>query len=207
MGQQSVAADSADLVFPLSGRSLPLDHAAALLQALTQELPWLASEPLAGVHPLKLVVQGDSACGWLARRTRLWLRLPRPRLAQAGALAGRTLSVDGCALRLETPQLREFLPHGTLYAPAVAAPSDDEAQFDTLVASGLRALGVHAPWVCGRRRMHGGAGALRTSFSLLVHTLSADDSLRLQEQGLGGFRLLGCGVFVPHKSTAAVGSA
>jgi len=48
-------------------------------------------------------------------------------------------------------------------------------------------------------------GGLR-GYSLMLDGLSAADSLRLQETGIGRHRRLGCGVFVPHKSAAAVGS-
>jgi hypothetical protein len=41
-------------------------------------------------------------------------------------------------------------------------------------------------------------------FSLKVHGLEVDTSLRLQQEGLGGERKRGCGVFVPHKSIVAV---
>jgi hypothetical protein len=38
----------------------------------------------------------------------------------------------------------------------------------------------------------------------MLHALSPEQSLRLQQHGLGPQRLLGCGIFVPHKSAAAV---
>jgi hypothetical protein len=50
------------------------------------------------------------------------------------------------------------------------------------------------------------AGALQ-GFSLMLDGLSAAHALRLLETGMGPHRLLGCGVFVPHKSAAAVGTA
>ncbi len=40
--------------------------------------------------------------------------------------------------------------------------------------------------------------------SLMVAALSADASLALQQRGLGDGRLLGCGLFVPHKGIEAV---
>jgi CRISPR-associated protein Cas6 len=36
-------------------------------------------------------------------------------------------------------------------------------------------------------------------FALRVTALNVDESLRLQAQGLGGRRRMGCGVFVPYK--------
>jgi CRISPR-associated protein Cas6 len=193
-----------DMVFPLAGQSLPRDHAQALEQALTQVLPWLPAEPLAGIHPVK-VVAGTGSQALLSQRARLLLRMPRERVATAQTLVGRTIEVGGCPVRLGSPHLRELLPHATLYAPAVAAPGDDEAVFMQAVAGQLQALAVRSHNVCGKRNSRLVQGQTITLFSLMLHGLSLADSLRLQEQGLGPHRLLGCGIFVPHKSAAAVG--
>ena len=40
----------------------------------------------------------------------------------------------------------------------------------------------------------------------MLHGLSAADSLTVQRAGIGPHRALGCGLFVPHKSAAAVGA-
>jgi hypothetical protein len=40
----------------------------------------------------------------------------------------------------------------------------------------------------------------------MVREISPADSLRLQQLGLGAGRQQGCGIFVPHKSTDAVGA-
>jgi len=194
-----------DLVFPLAGHSLPRDAAPALLAALQQEVAWLAQEPLAGIHPLKLV-PGAGPQALLSQRTRLLLRLPRTRAEAAAALAGRTLQFGDQAVTLGTPHLRELLPHGTLYAHAVAAEGDDEAAFLQAVGDELQALQVRSHVVCGKRHSRSWPGQSLTTFSLMLHGLTQADSLRLQEHGLGRHRLLGCGIFVPHKSAAAVGA-
>lgn len=196
------AASVVDLAFPLTGRSVPPDSAQPLHAALQQVLPWLAGEARAGIHPLKLVHGGG---GLLSPRTRLLLRLPRERVAEAGALAGRTLDVGGHAVALGEPHERELLPHATLYAYAVAAGGEDEVAFMQAMEGELQALGVRTQTVCGKRGGRPLDGGTLTTYSLMLHALSAADSLRVQEQGLGPHRLLGCGVFVPHKSAAAVG--
>ncbi len=195
-----------DLAFPLAGRTVPRDCMQALHAALQRELPWLAQEARAGIHPLKLV-QGSSAgpVSLLSQRTRLLLRLPRARVADASALAGRTLSLGGHTVQLGAPHERELLAHATLYAYAVAAASEDEVAFMQGVTGELQALGVRTHTVCGKRGGRPHEGRTLTTFSLMLHALSQADSLRVQEQGLGPHRLLGCGVFVPHKSAAAVG--
>ncbi len=190
-----------DVAFAIAGRQLPRQHRHALADALLRALPWLADEPDAGVHRINLAA-GGGATAWLSGRSRLTLRVPRARVAALGALEGVTLDLGDDALVVAgAPQPRELLPHGTLYAHLVAAEGDDEAQFLAAAGAGLAALGVAGRAICGRRQ----ASADECGFSLMVDRLAPDDSLRLQEHGLGAKRLWGCGLFVPHKSAAAVG--
>ena len=216
-----------DLAFAVQGRDLPRTHRAALAKALQRALPWLA-EGGAAVHRLNVVAGGDGAKVLLSGRTRLTLRLPRERVAEAtAALSGATLQVAGSTLRLGAAQVRELLPFGTLYAHFVAAAggadgadAGDEAAFIAEVQRALAALGVSARVICGRHqrlepgRSEGqgegseeqgeGAGALG-GYGLMLDGLSRGDSRRVLEHGIGAHRLWGCGVFVPHKSAAAVG--
>lgn len=194
-----------DVVFPADGRSLPRDHALALAQALGEKLSWFASEPFAGVHPVK-VVQGNDAHALLSQRARLLIRVPRDRVVSLATLAGQALNVGGCELLLGTPHSRDLLAHATLYAHAVAAVNSDELAFLESVADELKALQVRAHCVCGKRRRMAFEGRELDTFSLMLHGLTAEHSLRLQQHGVGRHRLLGCGIFVPHKSAAAVGA-
>ncbi|MBS1180011.1 MAG: CRISPR-associated protein Cas6, subtype [Proteobacteria bacterium] len=194
-----------DVAFALDGRSLPRDHAQALADALTARLPWLAAHPTAGVHPVK-VVPGDGPQGWLSQRARLLLRVPQSLQPALAVLDGCTLGVAGSTLRLGPPTPHRLLPHGTLYAYFVAAASDDEAAFMRDVQAELDALHIDAHTVCGKRQVrHSDAGVV-VGFSLMLHGLGPADSLTVQRVGIGPRRALGCGLFVPHKSAAAVGA-
>ncbi len=192
-----------DVAFEVQGRALPRDHRWLLAQALLRECAWLAAEPGAAVMPLKLV-PGEAEPGLVSPRSRLVLRVPRARAAEAEALAGRTLALGDFPLRLGRPQRRELLPHGTLYAHFVDAAGADEAGFLAAMAGELAALDAACDRIVGRaQRVSGPAGPL-AGFSLMLHGLRNADSRRLLESGLGGHRLLGCGVFIPHRSAAAV---
>ena len=204
-GRTPTDGEVVDVVFPLAGRSLPRDHAQALASALGAVLPWLADEPGAGVHPVRLV-PGLGVQALLSNRARLLLRVPRARVGALDALAGQRLDVGGAAVELGRPHGRELLPHATLYAFSVAAASADELLFMDRVGTELEALGIRGQTVCGKYHRMAAAGRTLDSFSLMLHGLSAEHSLRLQQRGLGEHRLLGCGVFVPHKSAAAVGA-
>lgn len=198
-------AELVDVVFPLLAHSLPRDSASDLCTALQRELSWLEREPQAGIHPLKLV-HGNEAQALLSRRTRLLLRLPRQRTSAAAELAGRTVQIGHQTATLGVPHLRELLPHHTLYAYAVAAELDDEIVFMQAMQQELLQLQVRAQLICGKRQQHQwNSTGPTTTFSLMLHGLTLADSLRLQEHGLGPHRLLGCGIFIPHKSAKAVG--
>jgi CRISPR-associated protein Cas6 len=192
-----------DIAFALEGDVLPRDHRRALADAIERVLPWLAGLPGAGIHRLNLSA-GAGPLALLSRRTKLTLRVPRERAAAAAALVGIELQIDDYRLRVGALHQRELLPHGTLYAHLVAAEDADEAVFVDAVDAELAALGVPCRAICGRQQVIE-SGALQ-GFSLMLDGLTAASSLRVLEAGLGAHRRLGCGVFVPHKSAAAVGT-
>lgn len=197
--------DATDLVFPLSGSVLRPDYAAPLWQSLCLLLPWLNEEPLAGIHPLAGTSAGEGVL-YLGHRARLTLRLPQRRVADAHALSGRVLDL-GAGIEIGRARLRAFIPTPAQYSPFVSMGSALEEEFLALCATRLAEMGVKGNMVCGRAQVKSGeAGEIR-GFSLLLHGLTEAHALSIQELGLGEARKLGCGIFVPHKTTTAVGAA
>ena len=196
-------ASAVDLVFPVGGSTLPRDHAQALLDALTVQWPWLKSEAQAGIHAIKLV-PGTQPQAMLSHRTRLLLRVPNHRAPELLATSGIELVVAGKPMNLGTPHTRELLPHATLYAYHVAAGDADEIAFMAKVTRELADLDIGGERVCGKRLQLALAGGVLNTFSLMLHALAPEQSLRVQYLGIGPHRLLGCGIFIPHKSAAAV---
>lgn len=192
-----------DLLFPISGQFLPRDHAQALKDALCRAWPWLETEPRAGIQGIKLV-PGLEAQAMLSRRAKLLLRLSRQRATELLGAPGIALEVAGHALRMDAPHVRELVPHTTLYAYHVAAAGNDEVTFMADVARELAGLGVGGERVCGKRQRLTLASGVVTTFSLMLHGLAPEPSLHLQQHGIGPHRLQGCGIFIPHKSAAAV---
>jgi CRISPR-associated protein Cas6 len=192
-----------DLAFALEGDTLPREHRGLLAAALEAVLPWLAEVPGAGVHRLN-VAAGGGPQALLSGRTRLTLRVPRELADDAAALAGSQLPLGAGRLRVGAAHLRELLPYSAIYAHLVAADDADEVAFLDAVAAELKALDVACRAICGRHQVTE-AGAIQ-GFSLMLDGLSAAHSLRVLEVGLGPHRRLGCGLFVPHKSSVAVGT-
>jgi CRISPR-associated protein Cas6 len=202
----AAVASMVDVTFALAGDALPRDHGQWLAQALTRRLPWLDDDAAVGVHRIK-VVAGSADPALLSRRSRLALRVQRARAAEVIALAGTTLDIGGHRVRLGEVAIRELLSHGTLYAPMVIASvgsESDELRFLASVQSELDALGVRARAICGRHGALRHRAAQLDGYSLMLDGLSASDSLRVQQHGIGAHRRLGCGLFVPHRSAAAV---
>ena len=203
-------AGAVDVAFRLSGRWLPADHAGALREAVVKILPWLEDEPGAGIHSIHGAASGN---GWerpargagemlaLSRRTRLVLRVPVHRTGDTDALCGRRLDVGGCQLTTGARQRRELRPAGTVFARYVVdEASGNEERFVDRVASELEARSVTArKLLCGRSHRIGLAHGMLTARSLLIADLGHDESLAIQCSGIGPGRLLGCGLFVPHK--------
>lgn len=193
-----------DVIYPLQGQSLPRDHRRALAEALERRLPWLAEPGQAGVHRVNSVA-GIGATALLSLRARLALRVRRERVRDLAPLQGAVLDVGGFKLQVgEVAVIRELLPHTTLYAHLVTTADDDELAFLDSIEHELEALGVPCRRICGRRQVIDNDGVPVTGYSLMLDGLSPAGSLRVLESGLGRHRRLGCGLFVPHKSAAAV---
>ncbi|MEO8133698.1 MAG: type I-MYXAN CRISPR-associated protein Cas6/Cmx6 [Betaproteobacteria bacterium] len=205
-----------DAVFAISCRSLPVDHAYALSQAIEAALPWFAQEPHAGLH---LIHGASSGSGWmrpeapdallyLSQRTRLALRLPSHRLHDAAALLGRTMDVAGCPLRVEGLGVRTLSGIANLFARGVLFDAaGNEGDFLAAANAELATLGIRpAEILCGRSTTIATPARVYEARSLMLAGLARDQSLALQQHGLGAGRKLGCGLFIPHKDIGDLAS-
>jgi CRISPR-associated protein Cas6 len=200
--------DIVDAVFAIACRCLPVDHAYALQQAIEDALPWFAQEPRAGLHTVHGAASGS---GWmrpegadallqLSHRAKLALRLPGHRLEDAAALLGRTLQVAGWPLHVEKMALRPLSRITTLFSRCVVLAAGEEAAFVIAATAELGALGIKpATMVCGRVTPIATPSETFQSRSLMLAGLTREQSLLLQQSGLGAGRKLGCGLFIPHK--------
>lgn len=192
----------ADVVFELRGQRVPRDHGYSLFRALSGRLDWLEDEPEAGVHPIYGTVS-DIGEIFLGRRAKLILRLPAHRVPQAAVLEGALLDV-GTGLEVGAGHLRELAPYATQYSHFVSTGPADEAEFLSRATALLREAGLACTMICGKPHRAAIPEGEVHGFSLLLHGLTPEQSLAMQETGLGQGRKLGCGIFVPHKSLAAV---
>ena len=212
-----------DILFCVTGTEVPTDHGYALFSALsrileTEEDRWMHGNPHIGLHTIR-GVRGPNGRRLIGDKARLGLRLPSDLLPRSLKLAGKGLDLDGCKLRVGVSETRALIPAATLHCRVVTTKNgDNPTHFDAEIARQLVTLDIHGQVFrvsqSARPSDDRLACAPRTSrdpsrrifrvkdkrivgYSVLVTELTAEESIRLQERGLGGRRRMGCGVFVP----------
>lgn len=206
--------DIVDVVYSIQCRMLPVDHAYALSQAIAQALPWFAAEESAGLHPIHVAESGN---GWmrpdeagallcLSRRTKLMLRLPKHRIEDAASLSGQTLDIAGHLLQVDKLTVKPLTTITTLFSRYnVSRDGMDENDFLRETMALFKVMGIGPKkMLCGRERNIVTPDRVIRTRSLMLAELTVEESVKLQQQGLGTDRKLGCGLFIPHKDIKEV---
>jgi len=205
---QSVSAAVVDLHFHVQRGTVAVDHGYALYGAIIRLLQpsvpgsesWLHNADNVGLHMLRGRYLGNGRL-LLGAHARFGLRLPAMLIPKALPLAGKRLDLGGESLRIGVATTGALIPTSALYAHVVTTRNgDEETRFDEEIARQLEQLLIRGKPTRGPRRIITIKGRKVVGHSLLVAELSAEESIRLQEAGLGGRRKMGCGVFVPHRS-------
>ena len=207
-----------DVLFRVIGTEVPADHGYALFGAISRILErdgdrWLHGNAAIGLHTIR-GSPGAPGRYLIDERARLGLRLPADLAPRVLSLAGKSIELDGCRLRIGVPQTRALLPATTLHCRiATTRNGHAPARFDAEIARQAAALDLHGRIF--RVPLHAPDGAARdpsrrvvrirdklvVGYALLATELTAQESICLQEHGLGGRRRMGCGVFVPVRGS------
>jgi len=195
--------------FPLQGELIPTDHAFLLYAALSHCVPEFHHEkanirfsPINGTSEGKGLIR-------IIKGSRLRVRLPADQIAVILPLAGRTLELGRHRIALRSPTVLPLVPAPTLTARIVTFKNATDP--DHFLTTARRKLDeIHVAGEPGipliqqgeragepRRRIVRIKGRQIVGYALQIEGLTAEESLRLQEQGLGGRCRMGCGFFVP----------
>ncbi len=188
-----------DIVFPVSAHALPANYVFALWREVVHVLPWLEVEPAAGILPLCPPERGGELL--LSRRARMVVRLPAGRADEARRISGQALDVGGQIITVGEGKERPLQPHPTLHAQLVVSNAREDT-FVAEAASELRKISSTCRCICGKQLVLPGSEGTLSGYSLVVHELKPEESLRLQGSGLGSDRHFGCGIFIPYKVIA-----
>jgi CRISPR-associated protein Cas6 len=134
------------------------------------------------------------------------LRIPGKRLQDAQALSGQSLDIEGHALQVGAADVSLLSSLPTLFSRYVLTYEQlDETQFLEEAAGQLKAMDIPCrkmlAGITHTMKFPGGPVFTR---SLMVAELTPEQSVRLQQVGLGEGRTFGCGLFLPHKGIRPV---
>lgn len=195
--QRPKVPEMTDIAFGLKGESVPENYVFLLWREVACHLPWLESDEQTGILPLRGTLNGGRML--LPQRAKLVLRVAVELTAQTRLLAGKELDIGGSMLQVGEAEERSLKPYPTLHAHLVEGAGEEEA-FLAEASSQLQDMGVTCKLICGRRTVIDMPDQNISGFSLVLHDLKPEESLRVQHAGLGGSRRFGCGMFVPFKT-------
>ncbi|MGB0722607.1 MAG: type I-MYXAN CRISPR-associated protein Cas6/Cmx6 [Gammaproteobacteria bacterium] len=213
--------DILDVSLRLTGRAIPVDHAYALSRAILAELPWMADEAAAGVHQIHVAASGNGwmrpeggdgdALIYMSRRTRLTLRVPKNRVPDCEALRGKVLNLNGHEVEVsggvEIKPLSALTTIFSRYVLAQSGESEDDF-LHRIVATLADERDIRVRKIlCGRETRFAAADGPCSARSVMLAEIDKEESVRLQQHGLGAGRLMGFGLFIPHKGIAPVKGA
>ncbi|MGI8838422.1 MAG: type I-MYXAN CRISPR-associated protein Cas6/Cmx6 [Pyrinomonadaceae bacterium] len=208
-------ADHGYLIYSAISRAFPALHG----------VDWLGIELISGFPSapglINLHFPDNSKLG--TQNSKLSLRIPADHYRDVLPLAGKRLDIGGHQIRLGLPVARPLEPAPSLYARVVTIKKFTEPepfleavnrQLDSLHVKGTAELPLDVAQTVSsrsdnlelgtqnsklqfryRRRIVTIHGKSVVGFSVAVHDLNDDDSLKLQSIGIGGRHAMGCGIF------------
>jgi CRISPR-associated protein Cas6 len=195
-----------ELKYPILGTMIPSDHGYRLYGAICKILP--------EVHEMKeIAICGISGIPdhnrtiHLQSASKLRFRIPSETLPILLKLSGKKLNIGDSKISLGIPKVSLLRPHKSLYSRLVLinTPSEfTQESFTKAVKRQLLALGIEQDPVLFYSKP--GYPYLRKTirvkdkelvgYPIIVPNLNPDESILLQEKGLGGKRKMGCGTFL-----------
>lgn len=212
-----------DLSFRISGESVPLDHGYLLYSSLSKLDAELHEALWLGIHPINGTPAGPGRLG-LTQWSRLRFRIPADNIARLISLAGKRLALGHggarSSLTIGVPEVYLLEPAANLFSRYVTIKlsetektdqSPNREMFSAAIRTQLEGMNIRGDvWIDDARDSHDREYSRRVihikqkaivCYSVYVRNLSEEDSLRLQETGVGGRRRMGCGLFLPAKQT------
>jgi CRISPR-associated protein Cas6 len=197
-----------DLAFSIMCiHSLPADHGYLLYSAISRMLPEVHQADGFGIHPIRGRQIGGRTLQ-LTEHSLLVIRSEAEQIGQFLPLAGKPLRLLDRTLQIGVPQVRSLVRAPalrsrlvTIKLPEVAAKPADAAagEFRDAALRQLAELQIstEAGLSIGKRRTLRIKDKEVVGYEVLIEGLTAEESVLVQERGLGGRRHMGCGLFVP----------
>jgi len=202
-----------DLVFSLTGQTLPLDNGYIVYSALSRICPAIHQLDNISIHPIAGIPESSKELR-LTQHSKLQIRLPVDLIPFIyESLAGQTFSIGQNQFQLGIPEYNSLNPFPDLYSRLVIIRlrrfqepqrflEAAKRQLERLNIQGTITLSTRANGQPQCRQLtiknQSGTSAVK-GFGVQVTNLSAEDSITLQKYGMGGKSKMMCGVFVPSQ--------
>ena len=212
--KKSIADDSdmAELSFSVNCRELPYDHAYELSSEILNLIPQIKNDKRNSIQTLHGPMSGN---GWvrpdsenipLSKRAKLIMRINKNQIDDIKDIEGKEIKLFGNSLKIGVSKVKNFLIVKDLFCRFVISDKKiSEDDFLEKIQMELRNFNVNIKKaLCGKSMTINFAKKTVYTRSLMIADLSKEESLKLQEEGVGRKKLYGCGIFLPHKSIDAV---
>ena len=212
--KKSIADDSdmAELSFSVNCRELPYDHAYELSSEILNLIPQIKNDKRNSIQTLHGPMSGN---GWvrpdsenipLSKRAKLMMRINKNQIDDIKDIEGKEIKLFGNSLKIGISKVKNFLIVKDLFCRFVISDNKiSEDDFLEKIQMELRNFNVNIKKaLCGKSMTINFAKKTVYTRSLMIADLSKEESLKLQEEGVGEKKLYGCGIFLPHKSIDAV---
>lgn len=201
--EKPIISNYINLIFPILGDKIPLDHGYLLYSAISRQFPIIHDLDEFGILPITGQLEfPKNLC--LTDESKLHLRLPTDKVSLIYRLAGKTLNLNTDKIRLGLPESKELEGCDRLYSRLVIIRGFDEPyNFLKAVERQLESLNISAKidliTKSGKpiRRTMKIKGRTLIGFGVEISQLNEHSSILIQERGIGGKHKMGCGVFVP----------
>lgn len=200
-----------DVSFKVNCKKIAADHAYDLFLAVLKKFPNIEKINNLAIHS---VYGAESGAGWerpeteiyLSKRTRFCIRTPIEHSQDFHNLNGETLEIGAYKMTLSKPTIKELVITDTLFCRTVVVDNNqNEEEFLKDVSLSLATMGINVKkMLCGKEHIVQTPSKTLVGKTLLITDLEKQDSIKLQELGIGIGKLFGCGIFLPHKSIAPV---
>ena len=204
--------DMAELSFSVDCKELPYDHAYELSSEILNLVPEIKNDKRNAIQTLHGPMSGN---GWvrpdsenipLSKRAKLIMRINRNQLDDIKNIEGKEVTLFGNTLKIGRSKVKSFLVVKDLFCRFVMCDHKlSEDDFLNKIQNELSGLSINIrKALCGRSMVINFGKKTLYTRSLMIADLSKEESLKLQEEGVGDKKLYGCGIFLPHKSIDAV---
>lgn len=198
-----------DLTFKLRGAPIPLDNGYAVYSALSRICPSLHELKSIGIHPIVGIPTRNNLLE-LTAQSRLKIRIHHQQIPLIYPyLAGQAFHIGQNSYQLDIPDYKPLISSESVYSRLVIIKGfQDSTNFIEAVQRQLDNIGIQGKIELLTRQdgtpqkrqltinKEGKQFKIR-GFGVKISELNPEDSLILQEQGIGGKRKMMCGIFVP----------